>query len=763
MTTGASVRPIRPKAGSRYRALPVLGPLLDDWLTWLRDRRYSEFAIRNLTVRAARVCRWLQARRGPVLSGLASSDLQAAYDHFRARHIEVAGTARVLGRFLGERHRLAAELSDPPTDAERLLQSFRTYLTDVRGLSPATVTGHCRRIRPFLQFTKARWQRNAVTRVTLERVQAFLRRAATTNNRFSQQQIVGSLRAFLRHLFSEGLLRQPLHRQLDQPRTYRLERLPRAWPWEDVAALLRSVDCSTPTGLRDFTLLHLAATYGLRSGEVVRLTLDDLDWRGGTLAVRQTKTGHTLLLPLTAESRAVLARYLTTRRPGDGRRELFLRRPAPPGPLAPTAVHDILDRRIALSGLPLPRSGTHALRHSLAVHLLRRGASLPAIGATLGHRHVESTGIYLRLAIDDLREVGLPVPAGGGGRPPESSGWHGRLPPARGSAPIVAGRAGFASVFAPSLRRYVRMRRALGRGGGEGVVLRHWDAFVSRRYPAARRVTPTMFRRWAGTLTGLTAVVRRARMRTVRHFLLFHARRHPDTSIPDPATFPKPSRPITPRLVTAGEMARLLATAELLPASTRNPLRAPAIRLALILLYCCGLRRGELLRLRVRDFDDREAVLRVERTKFHKSRLVPLPSTVAAEVRRYLERRPEPRSPDAPLLASDPRPGRETPYGVHALTENWQLVCLTAGVVTERGRPPRLHDLRHSFAVAALDRWYQQGTAVQSRLPHLATYLGHANVVSTHYYLHLSSELGQSAGDRFRRYAAPILTPGEHP
>jgi integrase len=272
-----------------------------------------------------------------------------------------------------------------------------------------------------------------------------------------------------------------------------------------------------------------------------------------------------------------------------------------------------------------------------------------------------------------------------------------------------------------------------------------------------------MFRRWADTLTGLTATVRRARMRIIRHFLLFHARCHPETPIPDPVTFPKPSRPITPRLVTAGEMARLLTTAELLPVSARNPLRGPAIRLALILLFCCGLRRGELLRLRVRDFDDREAVLHVERTKFYKSRLVPLPSTVADEVRRYLERRPEPRSPDAPLLASDPRPGHETPYGIHALTENWQLVCLTAGVVTERGRPPRLHDLRHSFAVAALDRWYQQGVTVQSRLPHLATYLGHANVVSTHYYLHLSSELGQSAGDRFQRYAAPILTPGEHP
>ena len=90
-------------------------------------------------------------------------------------------------------------------------------------------------------------------------------------------------------------------------------------------------------------------------------------------------------------------------------------------------------------------------------------------------------------------------------------------------------------------------------------------------------------------------------------------------------------------------------------------------------------------------------------------------------------------------------------------------MCLTAGVLNERGRPPRLHDLRHSFAVAALDRWYRQGVDVQNKLPHLATYLGHVSVASTHYYLQLSSELGQSASRRFHHYAGQILDLGRYP
>jgi integrase len=310
----------------------------------------------------------------------------------------------------------------------------------------------------------------------------------------------------------------------------------------------------------------------------------------------------------------------------------------------------------------------------------------------------------------------------------------------------------------------LRRRRALGRDyRGEEATLRRWDAFLTRRYGKACQVKPPMFQLWAQSMTTLTATTRRQRMRVVRNFLLFHARQDPSTYIPDLKTFPRPEPPRPPRLVSTTEMAQLLATASVLPPSHRNSLRAPSIRLALVLLFCCGLRRGELFRLRMRHFDPQEKVLRIEATKFHKSRLVPLPESVTQEVLRYLALRPTPLQPDAPLLCSNQRPGHETTYSAHALSANWQLLCLTARVLDERGRPPRLHDLRHSCAVAALERWYRHGVDVQSKLPHLATYLGHVTVASTHYYLRLSPELGQSASQRFHQYAGQILTPGGRP
>src|SRR6516164_6016746 len=102
MATALAPYAFRPGADSPYRRLPVVGPLLDDWLAWLRSRGYSEFSIRNHVVRAARLCRWLQRRSGRRFSDLGPSGLRAASDHFRGRRIEVAGTAQVLGRFLAE-------------------------------------------------------------------------------------------------------------------------------------------------------------------------------------------------------------------------------------------------------------------------------------------------------------------------------------------------------------------------------------------------------------------------------------------------------------------------------------------------------------------------------------------------------------------------------------------------------------------------------------------------------------------------------------
>ncbi len=452
-----------PGPRSRYRQLPVIGPVLDDMLTWLRHHEYAESTLRNYLKGISCLIRWLKRRRGPALKGLTQLDLSAAYDWFRLRRPDVAGTTRAVERFFRDQQLIPEGQAAPLLASERELQAYGTYLREVRGMAESTIAGHQNRLRFFLRFLKFDQDPAVIRRLRTDRIAAFLRKAAKTNNRFSLPHVVASLRGFLRRQHAQGVIKQPLHQQIDTPRTYRLEQLPRALPWEPIVALLRSIDRSQPAGLRDFTLLYMAARYGLRSGELVRLKLEDIDWRAGILQVPQTKTRQVLRLPLTDEAGDIFTRYLKIARPRSSFRELFLRRRAPMGPLAPTAVHDILEHRIGQSGLDLPPMGTHALRHSLAVHLLRRGVTLGAIGDVLGHRDPESTTVYLRLAVDDLRQVGLGVPQGGTAAMLEPAGWNVKLlrvGPVR-ALPLTS--ADFHSSLANSLRLYLANRRALGR------------------------------------------------------------------------------------------------------------------------------------------------------------------------------------------------------------------------------------------------------------------------------------------------------------
>jgi integrase/recombinase XerD len=753
---------LRPRSFRRWRALPVFGAHLDRFVRWLHDQGYTAGSIRNYLKALPRVVRWLRRKGVTSLAELTQQHLQAAYNYYRPRNTDLSGMVRLLCRFFQERKTFPKGERPALCPVEVELDRFAEYLRETRGLATATILGHTRRLRAFLHFLKYDQDPSCLRRLELGRIETFLQRSARTNSRFSMQHVVASVRAFLQRQYAQGIVSRTLHLQIDTPRVYRLERLPRALPWTQVQALLGSINRSERFGLRDFTLLYLAAAYGLRSGELVRLTLDDIDWRGRTLRVSQTKTKNAIRLPLTDEAASFLIDYLRRARPESSHRQLFLRMRAPDGALKPTAVHDVLEHRIGLSGLKLPQLGTHVLRHSLAAHLLRQGVGIKTIGDALGHRDIESTSIYLRLGVDDLREVALPAPPSIVTSPCQPLVPARTLPRVRVYRPNRHLPKRFQSSLAASLQRFLELKRTLGRHYAvEAAILSHWDDFLHRQYPQARKVRAAMVYDWAKELSHLSPRVRRNWQRVLRNFLLFHARDHAGTFIPDILTFPKPTPVQPPRLISATEMALIIQCAHQLPPSSTNPLRAETIALGLMLLFCCGLRRGELLRLKLGDIDRNQRLIRIAFTKFHKSRLVPLDPTVADELEYYLQQRHRmklPMTPDSFLLWS----GRRSPevYAGTSLLTVWRRLCLSVKVLDARGRSPRLHDLRHSFALNALQRWYAEGADVQTKLHSLATYLGHVNPVSTHYYLQLTPELRQSASQRFHQRFAPLFTVG---
>ena len=325
----------------------------------MHDQHYSDSTLDSHLAGLGKVVVWLGRRRIRKLAQLTQKDLQAAQDHFLPSQRKASSVITVLKRFLSARQLVSPGNWPLPTPVEVEVERFGAYLRETRGAAEMTISCRSLYLRAFLRFLRFDDKPIALQQLELRQVEAFLRKAAQTNNRCSMQQVVATVRAYLKERHAQGVLARPLHQQIDTPRVYRGERLPRALPWPQIQALIQSIDRSDPIGRRDFTLLYLAAAYGLRSGELVRLTLDNLDWVNRVLRVRQAKTRQLLQLPLTDETANMLIEYLRKARSESERRELFLHSRAPLIPLAPTSVNAALERRIRQSGLNLPQFSPH--------------------------------------------------------------------------------------------------------------------------------------------------------------------------------------------------------------------------------------------------------------------------------------------------------------------------------------------------------------------------------------------------------------------
>jgi integrase len=319
-----------------------------------------------------------------------------------------------------------------------------------------------------------------------------------------------------------------------------------------------------------------------------------------------------------------------------------------------------------------------------------------------------------------------------------------------------------ASAIRAVITRYLALKTALGRHYAiERRVLETLAVFLQTITGSTQDLTPATFTAWAQTLHRLTPTVRRNHLRIVRNLCLYRRRSAPACFVPDLALFPARHQPRAPYIFTTGEIARLVRATSTLSPAPPCPLRPDVFRLAVVLLYTTGLRRGELLRLTLADYARDEHVLLIRQTKFHKSRWVPLSPTTAGEIDRYLEARRQQDlslAPTTPLLAHGVTELRG--YTGVGLGHGFRQLLTTTRIRTPEGRWPRIHDLRHTFAVHALLRWYRTGAEVQAKLPLLATYMGHVSIVSTTYYLPFVEPLRALASMRFSQHCGALLQAG---
>jgi site-specific recombinase XerD len=284
---------------------------------------------------------------------------------------------------------------------------FFGYLVDERGLRPASVRSYRHHLDRFESYLR-RIGVESLAELSPAILSAFVvERAGSGLAKSTVRDGAGVLRVFLRYVHREGVLANDLNAAVGWPQVYRLSSVPRSISWDDVNRVLASVDRRTATGRRDYAILLLLITYGLRGREVAALTLDDIDWKRERLAIPERKAGHSTAFPLSAVVGEALLDYLRNGRPTTADRHVFFRAAAPRHPIGAAAVSSLARSHLLKAGVDVPRPGSHTLRHSAVQRLVDADFDLKTIGDFIGHRSARSTEVYAKVAVEALREVAL--------------------------------------------------------------------------------------------------------------------------------------------------------------------------------------------------------------------------------------------------------------------------------------------------------------------------------------------------------------------
>ena len=396
-----------PRAIARYRD----GPLCDDRLRFLRHCASCGAragTLRKIASHQMHLVHLLDLQGGDRVSMQRIEAAARQWSLPGGRHSRRPARPEARTRVVGHAVRwlrFAGWLEQPrPARHAHQVEAFAAWMREERGWSAATIHGCCRTVDRFLRQLEAQGTGLAATGIA-EIDQAIARYQARGCNRVTVQDYAQRLRTFFRFAARQGWCRPGLAGGIMPARRHPGDTIPQGLGRDEVVRLLASTEGDRPADIRDRAILMLLITYGLRSGEVRGLQLDDLDWERETLRVRCPKPGRTQLYPLAGSAGQALARYLRAVRPARYGRTLFLTLQAPLRPLTQSAMYRVVRHRLDPPGVPGQRRGPHALRHAAARHLLDHGLSMKQVGDYLGHRSVASTAVYAKVRMAALREV----------------------------------------------------------------------------------------------------------------------------------------------------------------------------------------------------------------------------------------------------------------------------------------------------------------------------------------------------------------------
>jgi integrase len=400
-----------------WLATGPLTPYVDAYKQYLTNRGYAATTFGNCIRCVAHFAQWIRVRRVRVhrvdetvvaefLDGHLPECRCAGPVHRDRRNLSAAlGHLLVVLRTEGAIGQPTARAT--PVDEE--LIRYDEYMDHVRGLAPKTRSGALRIVGRLLA---SRFGDGPIDIATIkpDHVRRFFEQQTKLySTPVNAGAVVANLRSYFRYRASLGDQMHGLIGVLSYPANWQLSSLPKTLTAEEVEQLIDSLGQAGRSMRRADAIVRCVLDLGLRSGEVARIGLDDIDWRAGTLTLRHTKGRRVDVLPLPVATGKAIAAYLKHERPKTSNRAVFVRHVAPRDvPVGPDLVRKTIRQAFARAGLPYTRS--HLLRHTMANRLLAAGSSLKEVADVLRHRSLNTTMIYAKLDSRRLSEVALPWP-----------------------------------------------------------------------------------------------------------------------------------------------------------------------------------------------------------------------------------------------------------------------------------------------------------------------------------------------------------------
>ena len=407
-----------PRTLSRLRNGP-LGKLLEGFCDWLLSHGFSRWTIRTHLCNVSHLNAHLGGSRNGIRESLSTRDVEDFFEIYhlqcrnrgpREKHVRQVGSS--VKRFLN--YLRESGLLDPLPRQEiyhPLLDAYLKWMRHYQHASNGTLEVRRNSIAQFLQWLGPEATPEGLLRLTAERIEDFFLSYAQSMGRSARRSMQSALRTFLRFCLHQGYIQHPLDRAVPILRTYKLTTVPRGLSEEQAQRVIDSVDCSTNTGLRDYAILQLLHTYGVRGGQVRALRMENIHWADNQILFRASKNGKDSLLPLSAEVGQSLLDYLRQARPRCSYPQVFITCRAPYHPLPHSrSLSAIVDRYIRAAGINVPRRGAHTFRHGFATRMVNKGYSLKAVADVLGHRHLSTTFIYTKVDLNTLKQVALDWP-----------------------------------------------------------------------------------------------------------------------------------------------------------------------------------------------------------------------------------------------------------------------------------------------------------------------------------------------------------------